>query len=268
MFNGKSVSQNEQVGDAGVANYVRIDNPNFSFSTANTYTSIVAALTTAAPDLVIVAQQYDLLTFIRAVNSGWPGSIPFPRFLFLTEDSSVESEVQLPNEKFAGKIDFVTWVRSAAEVSTANLFATGFRSAGLGDPADGSESLYDLFYENAYAMQIVLDSDHNSISGVNSPGAYTNSINALNAPGTLLSVGIGAGSNVQQILTTLSAHGDVDLDGASGPLEFDTMTGSATLGTPVQDAQLECIGANGHVNQSGVTFTGATGATNGSYSCL
>lgn len=255
-FNGKTTTQNG-------ANYTRVNIP-FSFTTANIYTTTVATLVQAAPDLVIVTQEYDLLAFVRAVNNGWTGA-KFPRFLFLTEDPSVDGEVELPKEKFSGKLDFVTWTRSAQEQQNASTFAVSFRTATGGDPASFSESLYDAFYENAYALQTVLDSNSNVIATLD-PGAYSSAIASFNSPGSPINVGVGSGTpnNIAQMLTLVAGKTDVDLEGASGPLEF-----GATSGSPIQNAELRCIksGANS-VSTSGVTFDGKTGAATGAYSCL
>jgi ABC-type branched-subunit amino acid transport system substrate-binding protein len=254
-FNGKTTAANG-------TNYTRINVP-FSFTTANVYTSTVASLVQAAPDFVIVSQEYDLLALVRAINNGWTGA-KFPRFLFLTEDPSVDAEVELAGEKFSGKLDFVTWSLSAQEQQNASTFAVSFRTATGGDPASFSGSLYDAFYENAYAVQSVLDANGNTVSTLD-PGAYSSAIAGFNAPGTLINVGVGSAvpNNIAQSLSAISASTDIDLDGASGPLEF------STSGTPIQNAELRCIKSGaGSVSASGVTFDGKTGAATGTYSCL
>ena len=259
-FNGKSLAQNQTN-----AKYVRVPVP-ISFSTDNIYSSAVSSLvadTANLPDLVLVAQEYDLLNLVRAIQNGWPTG-KFPRFVFFTEDPAVDTELGLPQERFAGKLDFVKWSRSPAESTTASAFAVSYRTASGGDPAAYSEFLYDAFYENAYALQSILDANGNQLFSLD-PGAYANAIAGFDAPGTLVNVGPGTTTpnNIVQMLGLLSSKGDADLDGASGPLEFDPAAGS-----PIQDAELDCITAGGQVKQSSVKFSGASGAASGTYSCL
>lgn len=250
-FNGKSISANG-------ASYKRVDVP-VSFSTANKYVDAIAALVAATPDLVIVTQEYDLAALALAVNNGWTGP-RFPRFVFFTEDPAVSNAVILPNQRFAGKLDLVTWSRSAQEVATASTFAVGYRTATGADPAPFSELLYDGFYANLYATQAVLNANGNSLGNLD-PGAYANALVALGAPGAPLTVGPG---DLASTLSTLTLQRDIDLDGASGPIEFDKAAGS-----PLQNAELRCIKAGGTgTSPSGVTFDAKTGATSGTYSCL
>lgn len=258
MFNGKTIAANG-------SNYERVNVP-FSTTTANdsAYSAaVVSLLTPPIPDLVILTQENELLNIVRAINSGWTGS-KFPRFLLLTEDPAVESDAALAGEKFAGKTDFVTWTRSPQELTIAAAFGVDFRTAQGSDPATFSEPLYDSFYENAYALQSVLDTNNNETFSID-PGAYALAIAAFNGPGTPVNVGIGTATpnNVQQMLGLISAGTHADLDGASGPLTF-----SPTTGSPIQGASLGCIQAAGAVAQSGVTFDGTSGAATGTYSCL
>ena len=242
---------------ANGSNYVRVP-VSIDFTTANDYSAAVLALVQAAPDFVIVPEEYDLLSFVRAVNAGWSGP-KFPRFLLMTEDPAVDLEVLNVNERFAGKLDVVTWAKSAQETTNATAFAVSYRTATSSDPAGFSESLYDSFYENAYALQSVLDANGDVTFAVD-PGTYSTSITGFNAPGSAVNTGPTA---VGQMLTNLSSKVDVDLDGASGPLEFDSK------GTPVQNAVLNCVKSGAaSVTSSGVTFDGKTGAASGSYVCL
>ena len=250
-FNTKTIAQNG-------SNYVRVP-VALDFTTANSYTAAVTALVSAAPDLVIVPQEFDLVQFVRAVNTGWTGP-KFPRFLFLTEDPAVDVEVLGINERFAGKLDMTTWQRTPQEMSNATAFAVGYRTVTNNDPAGYSEYLYDSFYESAYAMQAALDANGDRAFALD-PSTYASAIAGFNAPGTLLSVGP---TNVSQVLSDISGKVDVDLDGASGSLQFDPATG-----TPIANSVLNCIKASAtSVTSSGVTFDGKTGTPTGTYSCL
>ncbi len=251
-FNGKGAIANG-------SNYVRQSVP-FDFVNEASYTTTVAAMIAAAPDLVIIAQEYDTAKLVGAMNDSWPGtSPPLPRILMLVEDPQVEQNFTSPeHNRFAGKLDFLKWDRSAAETANALTFAASYRSVAQQDPAPESERMYDCFFENAYALQTAID------QGVTPDGVatttYASAIIALNAPGTLYNVGP---TDVPPMLTLLGAKGDPDLDGASGPLEMN-----AAHGSPVQNVDLDCIQGDGGVTPSGVQYNGADGGATGSYSCL
>jgi ABC-type branched-subunit amino acid transport system substrate-binding protein len=255
-FNGKSVAANG-------TNYKRVDVP-FSFSTANKYADALAALVAAKPDVVIVTQEYDLAALAVAIGNGWSGA-PFPRWVFLRDDPAADSQVFAKNQRLAGRLDILAWSISAREQQNAATFAVSYRSATSADPAPSSELFYDAFYSSAYAIQGVLAGNGGSLATLD-PGAFAGALLGLNAPGTALDVGPGGGSpnNIATALSALAAKGDLDLEGASGPLEFDKPSGS-----PVQNAELRCIKAGAStVAVSGVTFDGKTGTGTGTYSCL
>lgn len=255
MFNGKSATANG-------ANYKRADVP-FSFSTANKYADALAALVAAKPDLVIVTQEYDLAALALAISNGWSGA-PFPRWVFLRDDPAADSQVFAKNQRLAGQLDILTWSRSVREQQNAATFAVGYRSATSADPAPSSESFYDAFYSSAYAIQGVV-AGGGSLATLD-PGAFTGALLGLNAPGSSLDVGPGGGSpnNIATALTALAAKSDLDLEGASGPLEFDKASGS-----PIQNAELRCIKTGAStVTASGTTFDGKSGTGTGTYSCL
>jgi hypothetical protein len=178
----------------------------------------------------------------------------------MIEDSQVDNDLMGLNERFAGRLDMVRWLQTSTEAATATAFDTAYRTASGQDAASLSESLYDSFYENAYALQSVLDSNGNTTL-LFDPSAYAAAVIGFNAPGQAVTVGP---SNIATTFPSIANKVDIDLDGASGPLEFDS-----TAGSPVQDAELRCFKANGTTSTaSGVTFNGATGVATGTYTCL
>lgn len=256
-FNGKSKADNG-------AQYQRL-NFTANYAAVNDYSAAVAGLVAAAPHVVVVTQDYDVANFVKALEAGWPSSgTALPRIVLLTQDSSVETDQATPGRRFAGKIDFMRWRRTPAQDASFTTFSTSFRSAVRADPAPFSERIYDAFYAHAYATHVVLKRNGDVTTQIDS-GSYGAALAGLAAPGILATVG---GTGVPQALSTIAGGGDLDLDGASGPLELDVTAESSSFGGVVQDAELRCIQAGGVVASSGISFTGATGAATGTYSCL
>ncbi len=113
--------------------------------------------------------------------------------------------------------------------------------------ATAPASAYDAFYLIAYASYALGDAP---VTGTNLARAFQR----LQPPGSPIPVGP---SGILDALEALRSTGSVDLDGASGHLDFDLSTGESTVDLAVQSVGVD---GDGHAQgvPSGIVFDAST----------
>jgi hypothetical protein len=124
-------------------------------------------------------------------------------------------------------------------------------------PTTAPQPSYDAFYLLAYAAYALGDAP---ITGP----SLSRAIERLLPPGPRVDVGP---AGIFGALTALRGGGRIDLNGASGSLDFDLRTGDAPL-----DYAILCVGTDEHgaasgMIESGLIYESATGKVTGKMSC-
>ncbi|MEZ4295774.1 MAG: ABC transporter substrate-binding protein [Polyangiaceae bacterium] len=223
MFNGKGAVQN---GD----NFKRIDyddpstNPNVDFS------AVVAGVIAHKPHLVLLFGTTEAAAVLfDGIESAWGDITPaIPRPYYLFPDGGKVSDLL---DKIGADDDRRKRVRGTVPgVSGALYDAFKFRYKGYikEDPLAYADTAYDATYLLAY--------------GIVSAGAkkLTGTTIADGLKKTIKGTAIDAGPmDINKAFTALGSAGEIDYNGASGPLNFDTATGEAK-----GDIDIWCVGRN------------------------
>jgi serine/threonine protein kinase/ABC-type branched-subunit amino acid transport system substrate-binding protein len=118
-------------------------------------------------------------------------------------------------------------------------------------------SSYDAFYVIAYATY--------ALGGAPVTGAaLANALPRLTPPGTAIDVGP---SGIFDAINKLSGGGRVDLNGATGPLDFDPATGDALVDLAVLCVDVDGRGSAAGNRESGLVYDATSRALRGTMRC-
>jgi branched-chain amino acid transport system substrate-binding protein len=172
-------------------------------------TSVYAS--TPAPEAVLlIAYSVDAAQIIKDYNSAFASQQTFWFFTDATEDTSFVSAVGGSNFTFQHEGTGPATPSTAAYDSYAASFMSKF--AKKADPGTFSPNVYDATYLIALAMQ--------KGGMATSATIKANLRGVANPPGTTVGPGQWAAA-----LTALQAGGDVNYEGASGPVDLDATAG-------------------------------------------
>jgi branched-chain amino acid transport system substrate-binding protein len=118
-------------------------------------------------------------------------------------------------------------------------------------------SSYDAFYVLAYATFAV---GSEPVTGT----SLARAIQRLVPPGRPIDVGPGS---IFDALSTLSSGGRIDLNGATGPLDFDLETGDAPVDLAILCVKPGANGTGGTLVESGLTYDAADHSLHGTMRC-
>jgi hypothetical protein len=218
------------------------------------YTEVAAQIARFEPTVVIFFANGDLVT---AIESSWPASAA-ARPYYLTP-STLDADLLHfvgvnadRRHRLLGLTSVSTTVTNARFVLHYNeTFADAITRAWA------PNSSYDAFYLVAYSAYAL---GERAITG----RALAEAFGRLLPPGTPVDVGA---TGILGAFGLLSAGQSVDLNGATGSLDFDPHTGEAPVDLAVVCAGIDAHGAAVEAIESGVVFDGKTGTLVGERHC-
>ncbi len=213
LFNGKDATANGNDG-----NFLRLDYPDPNSETVD-YSPIISEITTNFQPHVILAlgTTEGVTEVFTQVEAQWPTVDPPPRPHYLFPDGGKVVELV---QTIGDNNDLRTRVRGTVPGGSSALYEA-FRSRYKGffdqkEPLAFADTGYDALYLLAYAMVSIGDKE---VTGTNIAAG----LKKMNK-GTLIDTGPG---KINAAFQSLQGSGEIDYNGASGPLNFDPATGEA-----------------------------------------
>jgi serine/threonine-protein kinase len=253
-FNGKSLVENgeglfrdftfpEDVGDAGAA----------------TYAELAAAIVAFRPHVIVHVNRQFVRELIEPIETNWPRDAR-ARPVYLLSGAPWEGESFLAflgtnAERRRRFLGMSTPTSTPANVKFTERFnAVSTQKVTL---ADAPNSAYDAFYLAAFAAFAAGDDARTGVD-------LARAIRRLVPPGKRVDVGA---EGILAAFSILRDGGNVDLQGASGTLDFDLATGE-----PADDFVILCIGvdAAGRASdpiESGVVYDATSKTMRGRMRC-
>jgi branched-chain amino acid transport system substrate-binding protein len=238
-FNGKSAADNEADGHFFVRDYPNTDDPAFaSFD----FSPVVRDVVSFGPDIIFIFGTDEVVGLFSLLERSWPAGTPRPYLLF--------SDGALVPPFFAavdalrsdgGSADPRHRVRGTRAADPSGNVFTSFRlrlaaSFPGTDPFADTANAYDAAYVVAYGLTALGDAP---VTGTN----LATSLPRL-LTGTLFDVGP---DNIGDVFSALADGGSVNLNGASGSLDFDTDSGDVS-----DDIDIWCLSTGA---EGGATLT-------------
>jgi branched-chain amino acid transport system substrate-binding protein len=257
VFNGKPAADNGASYRA--IDYGDPDDPNNKPSDEK-YAQAVDSLIAFAPHVVILAGTTEAITKVFTPLEGrWPASLPFkPRYL-MTDGvhprpellATVGTSAEL-RRRILGTTSGTT---STLYQKFARTYAGAFQDGT--EPIQRVAATYDAAYLLAYATASI---GAGAINGA----SVRDGLKKMVPPGLRVDVGP---ENINDALAIVTTGGQIDFNGASGPLDFDVEAGEAE-----SDIQVWCLGidAAGKADafiDSGWFYDAATRSMVGAVAC-
>lgn len=242
--------------------YQRFDygNPDDPGSNPTKYPEAALFVTTASklPHVVLLLGTNETINpLLQTIEESWPVATQAPPVYLFADGGLVD-----PLWDYVGTDDDLRQRARGTVPGTTNPLFVGFTGAyaarfGPSAPAPttfGAAGAYDAVYLLAYA---IASQGGLPITGPN----LVEGLKKMVPPGALTPVGT---ASLNATFTTLGTGAGIDFDGASGPLNFDVLTGEAP-----SDVQIWCLPKDGGGNAlagkaSGLFFNAATSALEGS----
>jgi branched-chain amino acid transport system substrate-binding protein len=210
--------------------------------------NVAEQLGTFQPDIIVAFGGTELGSVVSQIESGWSASL---RPLYVVNGTAVASL----GETLRGNADLrhrtVVVDQDTSRPGLA-LFMQRFAAQypNLPPPTAKLGTTYDAAYALAY-----------SVVGSTTPIAGTTLARALPklTTGKVRSVGP---TDIFAALQSLTVDGAIDLDGVSGPLDFNPTTGDVDA-----DMEIQCVTETGGITHSGAVFRYASGTFEGQAAC-
>lgn len=206
-------------------------------------------------NLVVGIGTTEIITkFFTPIESGWTGATPRPLYLF--SDAGERTELLTA---VTGNASLAARVRGTVPGTSNTLFGAFSiqyqGKYGAGATAFGMAGAYDSMYLLAYDMV--------SLGAQPITGANLSSAMAKMIGGQKLAVGA---ANIKTAFQVLQSGNAIDIDGASGPLDFDLTQHEAK-----SDITVWCISKDGTGNPifaaSGRYYDAPSGTMKGVFAC-
>jgi ABC-type branched-subunit amino acid transport system substrate-binding protein len=260
------VSNDSVIGDVLTQN-VSINGKNFveaaasgsalavAYSAAPTDAELASAtdkLAVFKPDIVVALGGAEVgPKIVDALESAWT---TLPRPLYVLNDAAVTSLTQ----ELGTSADLRHRTVVVDPDMRPSLFSfraqLSAQNANLPAPAAAIGTTYDAVYTLAYSIVA------NSAKPITGENLVEGMPVLLNSTGRVIPVGpSGLFSGMNALVAGTSR---IDLDGVSGPLDFNLQTGDVNA-----DMEIGCIGATGEISPSGAVFRYASGTFEGQAAC-
>jgi serine/threonine protein kinase/ABC-type branched-subunit amino acid transport system substrate-binding protein len=219
--------------------------------------AVADKLVAFAPHVVIhFGADADFVHILERVERDWRSPSFRPRYVKPTTLSPVVLEFIGANAELRRRFFSLT---SASRTAANARFVARYRSA-YADPVTRTfspNSSYDAFYLVAYATYALRDEP---VTGT----ALARAVARLLPPGRAVDVGP---SGIFDALNSLSSGAHIDLNGATGALDFDLDTGDAPV-----DLAILCVKANAggdaeETVESGLVYDATAGVFRGTMRC-
>jgi branched-chain amino acid transport system substrate-binding protein len=247
MLNGKPI---DDATNVPLRKYVQYS----ATATDPAFAQVVMDLTMFRPHLVLLFGTSEVAAkILQPLEAGW-GASPPPRPVYLLADGGKRQE--LLTAVTAGPMSLRTRIRGTAPgTNSAQFQAFSNRYEGkykVRPQTFGTAGSYDSTYLIAYTMA--------SLAGKGITGAALGEAMAKMIGGTPTNIEPGT---LAAAFGALGMNGKLDVNGASGPLDFDLVKHEAE-----SDIDVWCVGAMGPAfASSGRYYDAASKAMSGTFSC-
>jgi ABC-type branched-subunit amino acid transport system substrate-binding protein/tRNA A-37 threonylcarbamoyl transferase component Bud32 len=250
-YNGRSALENE-------SNYAEITYP---FDTGGgekaDFGRIARKLSAFAPHIVIhFGADEALVHVLEPLERGWKRDAFRPRYV--KPSALGPALLSFIGQSAERRRRFLSITSSSATSTNARFVARYSETyAEKVTRTFSPNSSYDAFYLLAYATHAL---GHEPVTGV----ALAQAIGRLLPPGLPIDVGP---SGIFDALNALSTTGHIDLNGATGRLDFDMNTGEAPVDLAVLCVKADADGNATESVESGLTYDAKAGALRGERHC-
>ena len=224
-------------------------------ATALDPSAAVAGILAAKNNLIVGIGTTEIITqFLTPIETNWPSATP--RALYLFSDAGEKPELITAvtgNDALRQRVRGTVPGTNNALFGAFNIQYQG--KYGAIANVFGMAGAYDSLYLVAYAMVAI---GNNPINGDSMSAAMSKMVG-----GTKSNVGAG---NIQSAFQVLESGNAIDINGASGPLDFDLTKHEA-----LSDITVWCISKDGNGNpvfaSSGRYYDSTTQQMTGTYAC-
>jgi branched-chain amino acid transport system substrate-binding protein len=250
-FNGRSALENE-------SSYREIV---YAFDASDAgppdFKQVAERLAAFAPQVIIhFGADEAFLRFVVPLERAWSERAFRPRYL--TPRALGPEVLEFASKSAERRRRFLSLTSVSATPANARFVAR--YSETYAEPVTRTfspNSSYDAFYVLAYATFAV---GREPVTGT----ALARAIARLLPPGRAIDVGP---SGIFDALNTLAAGGNIDLNGATGRLDFDTETGEAPVDLAVLCVRAAPKGDGAESAESGLTYDATAAVLRGSLHC-
>jgi tRNA A-37 threonylcarbamoyl transferase component Bud32 len=247
-YNGRSALENE----SSYREFVYLPGGD-----APRYDELARNLVAFAPHVVIDFGSVEpFLAVVERVERGWHGGSPPPRYLRAgTLAPGVVAFIGASAERRRRLLGLT----SESTTATNARFVARYNEA-FSDTVTRTfspNSSYDAFYLVAYAALALGDAP---ITG----GALSGAVSRLLPPGKPIDVGPSA---IFDAINELASGRNIDLNGATGRLDFDVETGDAPVDLAVLCADVDAHGVATSVRESGLMYDATSRSLRGTLHC-
>jgi branched-chain amino acid transport system substrate-binding protein len=221
------------------------------------YAKLVAKLVEFAPHVIVYFGSSEALAhIIDPLERDWQGGAVRPRYVKTSPfGAPVHALIGTNAERRHRFLSLTTVSTTAANARFVARYNETFSDTVTRTFSPNSS--YDAFYVIAYATYALGDAP---ITGV----GLANAIPRLTPPGTLIDVGP---SGIFDAINRLASGGRVDLNGATGPLDFDPHTGDAAVDLAVLCVDVDPHGAAAGNRESGMFYDASARSLRGAMHC-
>ncbi len=246
MLNGVAVSDSSNNGFFSPLQYD---------ATALDPSTAAATVVADKDNLIVGIGTTEIITkFLTPIETNWPGATPRPLYLF--SDAGEKPELLTA---VAGNDPLRQRIRGTVPGTNNTLFgAFNIQYQGKYKAQAnvfGMAGAYDSLYLIAYA---IVSLGTQPVTGANIAGAMSKMVGGTKSP-------VGA-ANIQSAFQVLESGNAIDIDGASGPLDFDLAKHEA-----LSDITVWCVSTDGSGNPvftaSGRYYDSPTQKMTGTFAC-
>jgi serine/threonine-protein kinase len=248
-FNGRSALENESSYHEFVSSLGAGDDPA-------EYDKLVPKLAAFAPHVIVFFGSDESLVHVAgALERGWHDPVR-PRYVRTSPLGPLVH--QFIGTSADRRRRFLSLTTVSTTPANARFVVRYNEAFGEGVTRTLSpNSSYDAFYLVAYATHALGDAP---VTGV----GLASAIPRLTPPGPRIDVGP---SGIFDVIRQLAGGGRVDLNGATGPLDFDPSTGDARVDLAVLCVDVDGRGVASGNRESGLVFEAMSGALRGALKC-
>jgi ABC-type branched-subunit amino acid transport system substrate-binding protein/tRNA A-37 threonylcarbamoyl transferase component Bud32 len=249
-FNDRSALENE-------SNYREFVSPLGVGGDKVEYAKLAAKLLAFAPEVVVYFGSSEaMVDIVEPLERGWRDPAVRPRYVKTSPfGPPVHAFIGTSAERRRRFLSLTTVSTTAANARFVARYNEAF--ADTVTRTFSPNSSYDAFYVIAYATYAIGDAP---VTGVN----LANAIPRLTPPGTLIDVGP---TGIFDAMNKLAGGGRLDLNGATGPLDFDPATGDALVDLAVLCVDVDAHGEAAGNRESGLVYDATSRALRGTMHC-
>lgn len=214
----------------------------------------VASVAAQAPHIVIIIGTVEVATkVLPKLEAAWKEPSYKPRYIVTDGVQTPELLTAAPGGSDLAKrlLGTVPGTQSKQYADFLQRYRSDSRFTTTSPDVFGTAGAYDATYMLAYS---ILAAGDQPLTGELLAQGF----------GKLVSgdpIDLGSGDSLNKAFDVVGSGGSININGASGPLDFDLKTGDCT-----SDIQIWCIASTNKIVNTG-EFLGASGALSGTFSC-